>query len=137
MSIDWWRWLWYRLFVFALRRLKSGYHLCANRNEQGFVIRQLDVTVIFRDTTKPDAYSREECIEMLTKVRIQELASGWTCPDPKDEMIYRQWLLKLKTYMGDELKECSDAFMRDLYRMHPTAAAAVARLRRMRGETRV
>lgn len=55
---------------------------CANRHTLRAVIGHTEYTLIVRNTTQVDAYSREECYQMLRWVRRMENRSGWKCPEP-------------------------------------------------------
>lgn len=82
MTMERWNRLWWPVFNFTQRKMRGGLKLCANRVTRTFVIGKLEVDIVFRDTSRPDAYSREEVYEMLRKVRRDELQTGWTCPEP-------------------------------------------------------
>ena len=77
---------WQFMFVHSLRKIceRKGGGLCSNRS--WFTLpthrRNVEITVIFRDTSKEDTYSREEVYRMLKAVREEEIRTGWICPDP-------------------------------------------------------
>lgn len=55
----------------------------ANRFERQFKIRATEFTIIQRDTSAPDMYSREEVYGMLRTVRNEEKRMNWKCPEPE------------------------------------------------------
>lgn len=60
----------------------THWSLVGNRIISRGMIDQFELTVTSRDTTKPDAYSREELLQMLEIVRHNEDIQGWKCPEP-------------------------------------------------------
>jgi hypothetical protein len=89
MSNKRWNLLWWPLFKFVVRQMRGGGYLCANRHGRTFIIGKLEISTVFRDTSKPDVYSREEVYEMLKRVRRQEIASKWICPEPPAKELER------------------------------------------------
>lgn len=80
-----WNRLILRLLLFLINRFKykqRGIHICSNRYEVHIEMPLYNVSLIYTDTTKPGGYSREEVLEMLTKVRSAEFRMGWKCPEP-------------------------------------------------------
>lgn len=57
--------------------------MCANRHMTVFMVGTSEVTVVVRDTTKPDGYSREELVTMLETIRREETIQQWTVPEPQ------------------------------------------------------
>jgi hypothetical protein len=55
---------------------------CANRRWRRFMSGPVEVTITYRDTRRPDGYSREELVEMLKTIREQEKMMGWKVPEP-------------------------------------------------------
>jgi hypothetical protein len=55
--------------------------ICGNRRWVTFMRGPLEYTTVCRDTRDPDAYSREELVEMLSVVRQHEAAMGWKVPE--------------------------------------------------------
>jgi hypothetical protein len=49
---------------------------------------QLEFTYIVRDMRKVNGYTREELLEMLTIVRMEEERLRWKCPEP-DESLFQ------------------------------------------------
>jgi len=71
-----------RMFFTRAAKIKT----IANRTE--WIIDTVDgyeLTLVRRDTSLPDAHSREEVVEMLRTVRQAERRLGWTCPEPSEE----------------------------------------------------
>lgn len=60
----------------------SSFGSCANRKWQIRRFGPIEATLTMRDTSKPDAYSREELLEMLATVRKHEAIQGWKVPEP-------------------------------------------------------
>lgn len=75
-----------RLRLYLLDLLWGGKHAstgsCANRKWQVRTFGPVEVTLTFRHTSMPDAYSREELLEMLDTVRKHEAIQGWKVPEP-------------------------------------------------------
>ena len=57
---------------------------CANRHVLVNRFGPIEVTTTFRDTRKPDGYSREELVEMLQLIRRHEALQKWRAPELKD-----------------------------------------------------
>ena len=60
-----------------------GIDTFATGTRQGLKIASFDnveYSIVKRDTTKPDIYTREECLEMMSKIRVSEQAMNWKCP---------------------------------------------------------
>jgi len=72
------------LFNFVLRKITgdTGYR-CGNRYGKVFHYYNWEVTVIYRDTTKEDGYSREELYRMLKLIRKEEIRQQWKIPEPE------------------------------------------------------
>lgn len=62
-----------------------GFKSCCGRFERSIKIGKTLFTLQQRDLRKPDHYSREECYEMLRKVRRMEnlWEDDWKCPEPE------------------------------------------------------
>ena len=63
----------------------TSWGICGNRIWLRSPFGLLDVTLTIRDTTIPDAYSREELLEMVQTVRRHEKIQEWKVPEPSDE----------------------------------------------------
>jgi hypothetical protein len=73
------------LFRFSAIRLATGMErTVANRKEISFTGSRPNIliSIIRRDTSKPDMYSREEIFDMLKRVRCEEQRMQWKCPEP-------------------------------------------------------
>lgn len=72
---------WILLYLSA--QTKQEYHTGAR---SGIVkqYKNLEIEVIVRDTNKPEAFTREELLIMLRKVRKEEIRTGWTVPEPTE-----------------------------------------------------
>lgn len=71
-----------RLLFRLFRRycnVESG--TCANRWWATSVADDLQYTMVCRDTSQPDGYSREELVKMLQIIREQEKIMGWKVPE--------------------------------------------------------
>jgi hypothetical protein len=80
--VGWASRLWYSVFLIALRRLRrSSWGSCANRSTVVANVGNLEVTVVVRDTSRPDGYSREELVGMLRLLRRHERLQHWRVPE--------------------------------------------------------
>ena len=77
----WLRALDFVLYGLRLSTKSSSVAACANRHTTTCRAGSVEVTVMVRDTSRPDGYSREELVEMLRLVREQELLQGWRVPE--------------------------------------------------------
>jgi hypothetical protein len=55
---------------------------CANRKWWVAFAGPIEVKLTYRDTRQPNAYSREELVEMLRAIRENEKWMGWKVPEP-------------------------------------------------------
>ena len=78
--------LYYRLINYLARRALQGTGAVGSRFYRHGLLGRLEVSICFRDTRLPDAYSREELYRMLKVIRKNEAAQGWTCPEPLDHL---------------------------------------------------
>ena len=53
----------------------TGY--CANRAEWTYVKDGFETTIVRRDTTQPDMYSREELYGLAKIIRTEQARTGW------------------------------------------------------------
>ena len=85
-----WRawWLWRVLWALHRVRLEDGESslVCANRNRRTFRVWNYEVALVFRNTDRPDGYSREELVGMLEEVRRHERRQGWRVSEPGPEV---------------------------------------------------
>lgn len=58
--------------------------LAGPRVERRRVYGTTELTLIMRDISEPDIYSRGEIFEMLHKVRENEIRMQWKCPEPPE-----------------------------------------------------
>jgi len=73
-----WKWLFF--IVWRKRSCKSA-SWCGARYTQGFEATFYEVTVIFRDTSMDNHYSREELVKMLDLIRKEEKFQNWKVPE--------------------------------------------------------
>lgn len=74
--------LWWIFAQCANRLAPRSTSLCANRSTFTYRHDRQEMTLILRDMTKPDGYSREELVGMLATIRSEEARTGWTVPEP-------------------------------------------------------
>lgn len=79
----WLRALDFVVYGLRLATRSSSVAFCANRRTTTCRAGTLEVTVVARDTRRPDGYSREELVEMLRTVRKQEALQDWRVPEPR------------------------------------------------------
>ncbi len=72
---------WHWMFRASVARIGGGRGWCGNRSWTKFRAGNVEVEVIWRDETRPDAYSREELVRMLRTVRAHEVIQGWRVPE--------------------------------------------------------
>lgn len=82
--------MWIRFWIIVLEVawsvLEDNSDGCSVASTAGRVTHQIqagttELTLITRDCTQPDIYSREEIFVMLGIVRQNEQRMGWVCPE--------------------------------------------------------
>lgn len=66
------KWLFRRIFGEL-----NGTLSCANRAEWIYTKDGFETTIVRRDTTKPDMYSREELYHLAQIIRKEQARTGW------------------------------------------------------------
>lgn len=73
---------WWWAFSKTLLGLFAHGHRVGNRYVRERMLRTTVATITFRDTTQPDAYTREELYAMLRLLRHHEEIQNWRVPEP-------------------------------------------------------
>jgi hypothetical protein len=73
----WWLWV-----IAKVWPRQTSVMACGNRTSMTTRLGSLEVTLLLRDTSRQDGYSREELVEMLETVRKHEALQGWKVPEP-------------------------------------------------------
>ncbi|KKM83858.1 hypothetical protein LCGC14_1305110 [marine sediment metagenome] len=74
--------LWKRLFCLTVNHIRwNEISACSGRTTRKYNGTGLEITVIYRDKSKPRLYSREELVLMLKTIRENEAAQNWKVPE--------------------------------------------------------
>ena len=78
--------LWLRAFIWLVRHapppIRRSVAFVGNRTTWTLTTGVQEWTTCSRRTNQPDAYTREELVEMLETIRKHEAVQGWRVPEP-------------------------------------------------------
>ncbi|KKK79528.1 hypothetical protein LCGC14_2832570 [marine sediment metagenome] len=73
---------WKRLFYLTVNHIQwNEISTCSGRTTHKYDSTSFEITVIYRDKSESNLYSREELILMLKTIRENEAAQNWKVPE--------------------------------------------------------